>query len=82
MAAVRSRLAPWDLGEGPAQGVGPLTGLAAVLALKKPLDAFLDNVLVMVEDEAVRRNRLALLGEVSASLRELGRLEVLEGLSG
>lgn len=82
LAAVRSRLAPWDLGEGPAQGVGPLTGLAAVLALKKPLDAFLDNVLVMVEDEAVRRNRLALLGEVSASLRELGRLEVLEGLSG
>jgi len=29
----------------------------------------------------VRRNRLALLAEVSGSLRELGRLEVLEGLS-
>lgn len=82
LAAVRGRLAPWDLGEGPAQEVGALTGLSEVLALKRPLDAFLDNVLVMVEDEAVRRNRLALLSEVSTSLRELGRLEVLEGLSG
>ena len=50
-----------------------------VLELKQPLDAFLDNVLVMVDDEAVRRNRLALLREVADTLRGLGRLEELAG---
>lgn len=81
LAAVRQELEPWDLGSGPARDLKNLPGLADILALKAPLDAFLDNVLVMVDNEAVRRNRLALLAEVSGSLRELGRLEVLEGLS-
>lgn len=81
LATVRRELAPWDLGSGPARELKNLPGLPDVLALKAPLDAFLDNVLVMVENSAVRRNRLALLGEVSRSLRELGRLEVLEGIS-
>ncbi len=81
LAAVRQELTPWDLGGGPAGELGDLPGLPDILALKAPLDAFLDNVLVMVDNEAVRRNRLALLDEVSGSLRELGRLEVLEGLS-
>jgi glycyl-tRNA synthetase beta chain len=30
-------------------------------ALREPLDRFFDKVMVMVEDEAVRANRLALL---------------------
>ncbi len=81
LAAVRQELTPWDLGVGPARELTALPGLPDILALKAPLDAFLDNVLVMVDDNAVRRNRLALLDEVSGSLRELGRLEVLEGLS-
>jgi len=81
LATVRQELTPWDLGAGPAKRLGELPGLGDVLALKPPLDAFLDNVLVMVKDERVRTNRLALLGEVSGSLRALGRLEVLEGLS-
>ena len=82
LAVVRQELTPWDLGSGPVGELADLPGLPDILALKAPLDAFLDNVLVMVDNEAVRRNRLALLGEVSGSLRELGRLEVLEGLSG
>ena len=81
LAAVRDELTPWDLGSGPVGELNKLPGLPDILALKAPLDAFLDNVLVMVDNEVVRRNRLALLGEVSGSLRELGRLEVLEGLS-
>lgn len=81
LGAVRQALPAWDLGSGPSGELGALPGLADVLALKAPLDAFLDNVHVMVENEAVRRNRLALLAAVSGSLRELGRLEVLEGLS-
>lgn len=81
LGAVRQELAPWDLGSGPSGELKTLPGLPDILALKAPLDAFLDNVLVMVGENAVRRNRLALLDEVSGSLRELGQLEVLEGLS-
>ncbi len=36
----------------------------ALAALRGPIDSFFDDVLVMAEDEAVRRNRLALLAEV------------------
>jgi len=32
--------------------------------MKKPIDEFFDEVMVMVEDEAVRNNRLALLDEI------------------
>jgi glycyl-tRNA synthetase beta chain len=78
LAAVRERLEPWDLGRGPAR---TLTGVAdqaaGVLRLKAPLDAFLDDVLVMVDDAALRRNRLALLAQVTFILRELGSLEHL-----
>ncbi len=78
LAAVRERLEPWDLGRGPA---GKLEGVAdqaaGVLRLKAPLDDFLDDVMVMVEDPALRRNRLALLAQVTAILRELGWLEHL-----
>ena len=81
LEAVREELTPWDLGSGEARELTQLPGLPDILALKAPLDAFLDNVLVMVDDNALRRNRLALLDEVSGSLRELGQLEVLEGLS-
>lgn len=38
---------------------------AGLASLRKRLDAFLDRVLVMVEDEDIRLNRLALLAEVS-----------------
>lgn len=47
--------------------------------LKAPVDAFLDKVLVMAEDPAVRRNRLALLREIGRLLTQpadLGRLAV------
>ncbi len=52
-------------------------GLSGLLGLKAPLDAFLDGVLVMAEDERVRRNRLALLAAVVHPLRRLGALERL-----
>lgn len=47
--------------------------------LKGPVDAFLDRVLVMAEDPAVRTNRLALLREIAGLLTRpaaLGRLAV------
>ncbi|ALP52092.1 hypothetical protein Tel_02455 [Candidatus Tenderia electrophaga] len=43
------------------------TALQQMAELRQPVDAFFDEVMVMAEDEGVRRNRLALLN----SLREL-----------
>ena len=81
LAETERTLGPWDLGRGPARELPNLDAtIADVLALKNPLDRFLDNVLVMVDDEALRRNRLALLLEVRNALRALGALEALEGL--
>jgi glycyl-tRNA synthetase beta chain len=38
--------------------------LLEMTRMKKPIDDFFDGVMVMVEDEAVRNNRLALLDEI------------------
>ncbi len=38
--------------------------LTEMTGMKKPIDEFFDGVMVMVEDEAVRDNRLALLDEI------------------
>ena len=80
LAAMDAQLPAWDLGHGP---TGVLTGLdelaADVLGLQAPLDAFFDGVMVMVDDEVVRVNRLALLAAVAATPRELGALEHLVG---
>ena len=74
LAEAERTLGPWDLGRGPAHKLPNLDAtIADVLALKNPLDSFLDNVLVMVDDEALRQNRLALLLEVRNALRALGR---------
>ncbi len=80
LAAAEEQLPVWDprepLPEG-LEGVGDAS--TEVVSLKAPLDAFLDGVLVMAEDPALRRNRLALLSEVVEVLRRLGALEELEG---
>lgn len=55
---------------------GVLQGLAT---LKMPVDAFFDAVLVMADDPAVRRNRLAQLGRLRAlflDVADLSRLTV------
>ena len=39
--------------------------LRDIATLKGPVDAFFEGVLVMAEDEAVRRNRMALLGRLA-----------------
>jgi glycyl-tRNA synthetase beta chain len=80
LEAMHVQLPAWDLGTRPEGGIAGLDALAAeVLQLKAPLDAFLDGVMVMVEDEAVRANRLALLAAVAATPRALGALEHLTG---
>jgi len=80
LEAMHAQLPAWDLGAGPSGEVRGLDELAAeVLRLKAPLDAFLDGVMVMVDDPAVRKNRLALLAAVAATPRALGALEHLSG---
>ncbi len=80
LEAMHVQLPAWDLGTGATGGIVGLDALAAeVLQLKAPLDAFLDGVMVMVEDEAVRANRLALLAAVAATPCALGALEHLSG---
>jgi len=43
--------------------------LETLVSLKEPIDNFFDAVMVMVEDEAIRRNRLALLTKVRKLFR-------------
>ena len=40
------------------------TALLEMTQMKKPIDDFFEGVMVMVEDEAIRNNRLALLDEI------------------
>jgi len=80
LTTVRRVLVPWDLGRDPARALPDLSDdIAGILALKEPLDAFLDNVLVKVDDDRTRLNRLALLRTVQDTLRVLGALEDLAG---
>lgn len=55
--------------------------LTELAALRSPVDAFFDNVMVMAEDEAVRRNRLALLASMNRmflAIADVSRLELGE----
>lgn len=42
--------------------------LEQFIALKEPVDDFFDHVMVMVDDEAIRENRLSLLGKISNTM--------------
>lgn len=52
--------------------------LGKVSALKEPIDTFFDDVMVMVEDEAVRQNRLALLKQLADLFGGFARFEHLQ----
>jgi len=53
-------------------------GLKRLAALREPVDAFFDEVMVMAEDDALRRNRLALLEQLSALFLEVADLSQLQ----
>ena len=53
---------------------GALRGLAA---LKAPVDAFFDKVLVMDKDESVRQNRVGFLGKLHATMNRIADLSRL-----
>ena len=51
--------------------------LALLAGLKEPVDAFFDNVMVMVEDGAVRDNRLALLAQLRGLFLEVADVSLI-----
>jgi glycyl-tRNA synthetase beta chain len=55
------------------------SALVELLEMKGPVDQFFDKVMVMAEDEAVRRNRLNLLtalGELVLQVGDISRMHV------
>ena len=53
--------------------------LAGLASLKEPVDVFFDQVMVMADDLAVRRNRLALLGRLTVLCSGVADLSLLQG---
>ncbi|MGA8050044.1 MAG: DALR anticodon-binding domain-containing protein, partial [Burkholderiales bacterium] len=51
--------------------------LKTFAVLKTPVDAFFDKVMVMVDDEALRRNRLALLADLRAAMNRIAEISRL-----
>ena len=65
---------------GAAQARGDHTeALRCLAALKAPVDAFFDDVMVNVEDAALRANRLALLEQLQQAMRQVADLACLAG---
>jgi glycyl-tRNA synthetase beta chain len=52
-------------------------GLVLCAALKAPVDAFFDKVMVNAEDRALRQNRLALLAQLHALMNRVADLSRL-----
>ncbi len=47
--------------------------------LKAVIDQYFDDVLVMAEDEAIRKNRLAMLAQIAGCVSRIAHFHVLEG---
>jgi glycyl-tRNA synthetase beta chain len=53
--------------------------LQELAALRQPVDRFFDDVMVMADDDAIRANRLALLGGLRAlflDVADISRLSI------
>ena len=57
---------------------GDYTGYLKTFAvLKAPVDAFFDDVMVMVEEDSLRRNRLALLADLRLAMNRVADISRL-----
>lgn len=54
------------------------TGLAELASLKEPVDRFFDQVMVMVEDDTLRQNRLALLNKLHDLFLQVADISYLQ----
>lgn len=73
LAAVRHRV----LGDMQARQFS--SALANIVTLKAPVDAFFEKVLVIADDPGVRRNRLALLGQIADLFNRFADFSKLAG---
>ena len=48
-----------------------------VTSLKEPVDAFFDGVMVMTDDERLRRNRVALLAQLQQTMNRIADISKL-----
>jgi glycyl-tRNA synthetase beta chain len=53
--------------------------MAALARLRGPVDAFFDDVTVNADDAALRRNRLRLLSQITATLEQVADFSKIEG---
>lgn len=53
------------------------SGLTQLATLREPIDAFFDNVMVMADDDAVKNNRLAILGLLQSMFMFTADISVL-----
>ena len=53
--------------------------MAAIAALRRPVDAFFDHVTVNCEDKVLRANRLRLLSQIRATLNHVADFSKVEG---
>lgn len=54
------------------------TALKSLAQLRDPVDTFFDHVMVMVDDEVIKNNRLALLNQLRNTFIEVADLSVLQ----
>ena len=59
-----------------------LEALEEIAGLRKVVDGFFEEVMVMAEDEAVRKNRLALLAEILREFTTIADFSELGGEEG
>ena len=52
--------------------------LSLLASLKEPIDAFFEQVMVMVEDESIKANRLALLTRLRNVLQGVADISLLQ----
>jgi len=52
--------------------------LAELAALKEPVDAFFEDVMVMVDDEQIKLNRLALLNKLQSLFLKVADISLLQ----
>ena len=52
--------------------------LSQLAELREPVDAFFDNVMVMAEDEALKKNRLTLLNNLRNLFLQIADISLLQ----
>lgn len=77
-AAIAEKAASFTKNEADEQQCDYNKMLTSLAALKEPVDAFFDNVMVNVDDVTVKNNRLALLQELHQLFLKIADISVLQ----